>query len=1085
MKKLEDILFSTRLTGVLFIVFAVAMGVATFIESKYGTQTSRALIYNTRWFELIMLFFVINFTGNIFRYRLFRKEKASVLLFHLSFVIILVGAGITRYISEEGIMAIEEGQTSNTYLSDKTYLNIIVDDGKNQLTVVDKPLILSKILGNSYSKKTKFNDNSLFGKKSPIQLNVNYDNVKISLAEYIPYTEDTAEYEFLHFVESSEGSRHDHYIKKGESQLIHNVKVGFDNKTDINAINFYTIEGKLKIKTPHQGTFLRMRDNFEGVIAKDSLQDFNLLSLHKIAGLSFVVPEISVKGTYASLNQAQNNLDALVLDIEANGNRKQITIKGKKFLTLRPEQFSFEGLNYRISYGAKERKLVYGRKVKNKEQKTFHIKLRDFQLKNYPGSQSPMSFASEVTVISPEKTFDYRIFMNNILNYKGYKFFQSNYDITAEYEETVLSVNRDYWGTLITYIGYFLLFAGLLLSLFIKGTRFTDLGKQLRKIQAKRKALTTVLFLIVSTVGFGQNAVQTDTIQNQQKSAQSTRQNHKPQTHKTPTKQQIDSIVKVNAVPKEHSDKFAKVIIQDAGGRLKPIHTFSSELLRKVHKAETFNGLDANQVFISILQNNRFWFEVPIIFIEIKNYEVRKIIGIDKKDKYAKFSDFITEKGAYKLKEYQEKAFKKHKKSQFDKDIINIDKRVNLLYRALEGNLFTIFPIQNDPTNKWVSQFEITKGHYKGIDSVFVKQIIPVYKEMLYKANISKDYTKADEILEGMIKFQKKFGSAVYPEEKQVDLEIAYNKYDIFKKLFGWYLLAGILFFLFIVVQIFRDSKLMRLISKIFIGVIISLFVVHTLGLATRWYISGHAPWSDAYETIIYVAWSIMLFGLIFGRKSKLTIAATAFLVAMFLFYAHQNYLDPAIANLVPVLNSYWLMIHVAIIVGSYGPFFLAFILGVLALFIMAFTNEKNKKKFDLIIKELTVINEMSITVGLLLFTIGNFLGGMWANESWGRYWGWDPKETWALISIMVYAFVLHMRLIPGLRGRFTFNLASIISVASVLMTYLGVNFYLSGLHSYGKSDGAVTPNSVYYTLIFVTVLSIFAFRKYKKYYRK
>ena len=227
------------------------------------------------------------------------------------------------------------------------------------------------------------------------------------------------------------------------------------------------------------------------------------------------------------------------------------------------------------------------------------------------------------------------------------------------------------------------------------------------------------------------------------------------------------------------------------------------------------------------------------------------------------------------------------------------------------------------------------------------------------------------------------------------------------------------------------------------------------------------------------------VFGLYFGRKSALTIAATTFLTAVILAFAHQNWLDPEIANLQPVLNSYWLLIHVSIIVASYGPFSLAMILGIFSLFLIAFTTKKNKKKLDLAIKELTIINEMSITVGLIMLTIGNFLGGMWANESWGRYWGWDPKETWALISIMLYAFVLHMRLIPGLRSRFTFNLWSIITYASIMMTYFGVNFYLSGLHSYASGDKVITPTSVYYSVGFVAILGTFAWFKYKKYYKK
>ncbi|MFT6192344.1 MAG: cytochrome c-type biogenesis protein CcsB, partial [Polaribacter sp.] len=267
--------------------------------------------------------------------------------------------------------------------------------------------------------------------------------------------------------------------------------------------------------------------------------------------------------------------------------------------------------------------------------------------------------------------------------------------------------------------------------------------------------------------------------------------------------------------------------------------------------------------------------------------------------------------------------------------------------------------------------------------------------------------------------------------------------------------------------------------------VVIALFMLHTLGLISRWYISGNAPWSNAYESIIYVGWATMLFGFYLGRKSALTITATTFVTSIILFTASMNWLDPEIANLVPVLNSWWLLVHVSIIVASYGPLTLGMILGIFSLFLMAFTTVKNKKIMDLNIKEITIINEMAVTVGLVMLTIGNFLGGMWANESWGRYWGWDPKETWALISIMIYAFVLHMRLIPGLRGRYTFNLWTIIAYFSIMMTYFGVNFYLSGLHSYASGDKVITPAAIYYSMGFVAILGTFSWIKYKKYYKK
>jgi cytochrome c-type biogenesis protein CcsB len=266
---------------------------------------------------------------------------------------------------------------------------------------------------------------------------------------------------------------------------------------------------------------------------------------------------------------------------------------------------------------------------------------------------------------------------------------------------------------------------------------------------------------------------------------------------------------------------------------------------------------------------------------------------------------------------------------------------------------------------------------------------------------------------------------------------------------------------------------------------VVALFIYQTIGLGIRGYISGHAPWSNGYESMIYVAWATMFFGLLFGRKSALTIAATTFVTSMILMIAHWNWMDPSIGNLVPVLDSYWLMIHVAIIVASYGPFTLSMILGLLALILYAFTTSKNKKRLDLSIKEITNINEMSLTVGLVLLTIGNFLGGIWANESWGRYWGWDPKETWALVSIMVYAFVLHMRLVPGLRSRLSFNIVSVFAFATILMTYLGVNHLLSGLHSYASGESAPVPNEIWGWLIVSAVISLLAFIKFKKHYKK
>jgi len=211
-------------------------------------------------------------------------------------------------------------------------------------------------------------------------------------------------------------------------------------------------------------------------------------------------------------------------------------------------------------------------------------------------------------------------------------------------------------------------------------------------------------------------------------------------------------------------------------------------------------------------------------------------------------------------------------------------------------------------------------------------------------------------------------------------------------------------------------------------------------------------------------------------RKSEITLAVTALLASLILSVAGMSWMDPEITTLVPVLKSYWLIIHVAIITASYGFLALGALLGFNNLLLMNLKTKNNVKRLNLTITELSYIIEMTLIIGLFMLTIGTFLGGVWANESWGRYWGWDPKETWALATVLFYSFVVHMRFIPGFRGTFAFSFAALISYSFVLMTYFGVNYYLSGLHSYAAGDAVPVPSFVYYTLIVIAVVSIMAY---------
>ena len=228
-------------------------------------------------------------------------------------------------------------------------------------------------------------------------------------------------------------------------------------------------------------------------------------------------------------------------------------------------------------------------------------------------------------------------------------------------------------------------------------------------------------------------------------------------------------------------------------------------------------------------------------------------------------------------------------------------------------------------------------------------------------------------------------------------------------------------------------------------------------------------------EMLVFVAWVLVLCGLLTFRKSDFSLPLATLFSGALLFVSYLDWLSPEITNLMPVLKSYWLKIHVATIVSSYAPLALSAVLGLMALLLMIFKTQKTKQIIDIKIKELSYINEMAMTIGLFVLAIGTFLGGVWANESWGRYWAWDPKETWALISIIVYAIVLHLRFIPKLNNVFVLNVASMFAFWSIIMTSFGVNYYLAGLHSYAAGDPLPIPVFVYVLAALMVIIAVIA----------
>ena len=673
-EKIISLLVSTRLTAILFITFSAAMGIGTFIESMHGTDAARILIYNAFWFEIMMILFLINFIFNIKRYNLLSRPKLGILLMHLSWILIIIGAGVTRYIGYEGVMPIREGNTSNEYLSSDTYLTVLVDgeiEGSPLRRKLEKKLLLSEYTNNNFTVSNDFNKQKFKIEYLDFKENVEFSVVEKEIGK-----------NFIKIVEASKGDRHDHYIEEGQVLNIHGVLFSLNNYTE-GAINFIYVDEELFIQSSFGGTYMRMIDQKTGGVNVDEIEDLQLRSLYNIAGLQFVVPDGIVKGEYEIVKseEEETNQNALILKVSSGDESKVIELFGGKGITDNFERIRVSGLDFSLKYGSIVSKLP------------FSIQLNDFIAEKYPGTEkSYSSFKSKVTV-NDDKVFDYDIYMNNILNHKGYRFFQASFD--PDELGTILSVNKDFYGTLITYIGYILLYIGLLATMFYGRTRFKDLGKKLNNLKLSRDA-TKIIILLFSITSLNS-------------------QDHTHENKKTIS----DSIVDSYVVSLEHSNKFGELVIQDTGGRMKPINTFSSELLRKVSKSDTYKGLNSDQVLLSILRNPLAWYSEPIIYIKRGNDSIRRMLGIDEKQKYAAFMDFFDEQGNYKISTNLENAYKSSLPTQFEKDFIESDRKVNLLFSALEGDILRIFPKPNDLNNKWVSYSELKDQNFVGIDSLY------------------------------------------------------------------------------------------------------------------------------------------------------------------------------------------------------------------------------------------------------------------------------------------------------------------------------------------------------------------------------
>ncbi|MCW3805865.1 cytochrome c biogenesis protein [Plebeiibacterium marinum] len=1017
MKKILTFLSAPYLMIVLLILLAASMGIATFVENDFGTNAAKALYYNSWWFEALFVLLAVNLLLNIVKPYMYSKGKLAVLLFHVSFFIIILGAALTRYVGCEGLMHIREGETADRFLSSGSYISGSVEKN-GEVVLFEQEVFMSEKSKGCFSEK----------------VSVGGDDIQIKSVDYISQTtyvatEGAGGKPYVSIVYSDlQGGRRNVGLFWGDKVSVDDYVIAFGEDT-VADFHIYPEGDSLMFCSTHSVFTTDMASQQEKEIGVGVSHQFVPKKLYKTEGIFIVQTHYMTSAILqpVPVSEGENGSyeESVILNVAVDDSVKTLVLQGNIGALGETNSIEVDGCKITASYGSKILNIP------------FKIMLNDFQLDRYPGSESPSSFASEVTLYDAERGVkaDFRIFMNNILNYKGYRFYQSSYD--KDELGTVLSVNNDYWGTTITYVGYFLMSISMLLSLIASKSRFVHLSKVVKEVGNQKKSLVLLGLFFMSICAYSQS---------------------------------VDEAVKVSET---QAEKFGELWVQDNGGRLKPLNSMNGEVLRKLVKHNTFKGYSADRVVLSMLAYPELWQKVPMITVKAES--IKRIVG--NRDKKASFADFFTSSGVYKLSKEVNDAYrtKPSYRTKEQNDLIKIDEQVNVLYMAKTGQLLKIFPVPGEEGAAWLQPGQYSE-RIEGGDSLFVRNVFGIYLKSLIEG---KDQ-EALKYLDAINKYQKKYGADIIPGNKVKSLEIFYNRSNLFLMLAPVLFVLGLLLVVIQFAYLFVPKKSPGMVNVIGFWVLFLGFLAYSGGLALRWYISGHAPWSNSYESMLYIGWSMLLAGLIFSGRSAIALSVAALFSGIVLLVSHLSWMNPEITNLVPVLKSYWLTIHVAVIVASYGFLGLGALMAFFNLILIG-VQKTGDKKIELTIKELSAIVEMGLTVGLYLMTIGSFLGGIWANESWGRYWGWDPKETWSLVTIVVYAVILHLRFVPSLRSLVIFNAVSVVGFFSVLMTYLGVNYYLAGMHSYAKGDPVPVPDFVYYVIVTIVVVVGYAFYNHDK----
>lgn len=1059
-------LFSMKMMVVCMITFAFSIGRATFIESDYGTPASKIAVYNSIWFQLLLVYLSLILIVNIIKYRMFQKGKRATFVFHTAFLIIMIGAGLTRYIGYEGQMRIKEGQTSHTLYSTTPYFILKANDQKKQYTHSEK-----KWLSEAYANPFDFNFQIPGAKK----VEVSYVSYQENMMDTLVNSKAKDAKDAIVLVIGGKKK----YIFKGQQGFLADMGFSYDaGKSTMPGVEVHDIDNQLFVKSNKPFSIINMgaltvQDRSTGNIDSsaisnvpaDSLVPFNPMHMFRF-GTQPIVFKAYRKNVEKQLVKAPKKNEGdnyLTVKLSTDNASKLVTVQGAPKQIINPKYFAFAGLDFEMSYGAKPIKIPFG------------VRCDDFKLDRYPGSNMASSYSSVLTVLDTVNNVNHtqKIIMNHVMDYSGFRFFQSSY--FPDESGTILSVNADWWGTHVTYIGYFFMALGMILSLFNPKGRMKELNRIIKKSRENRNKMLKTLALVI---GVGILGTTTANAATQPVHAVDTTHIHQSDSmhgqaaldsaaidknEQEAIQKMMAQVPKVNYLPKKDAAKLNNLLVQDYDGRVIPFNTLALQLLRKIHRSSEFNGKSAVQTILAMhLYPQRSWKNIPIVYVPSG---LRAPLGLKK---YASVGDLEDNEGLFNWMNDYKKAHEKSdsQKNEYDKDLIKLGEHYRVLKAIFAYRYFRVVPVPGDDNGTWTWPFsDKLKGKPEAKNMLVLATLHSLYQESEGKAKFADVSPFLDSLKSYQWKVINEYGKT-HPDAHQltpehVKVEIAYNKLDIFDTVLYSYLILGILLLIFFFIRTLntptiKSEKIFKRISYIPIALVLLTLIYHGVGLGMRWYITGHAPWSDGYEAVVFIAFGAMVVGFSFIKKNPAIIAATTLLAALMIFVTKLNLLDPQITPLEPVLKSYWLMIHVAVITSSYGFLGISAILGFVNLILYIAKGKKNKKRIQMNINEITSVSEIIMTVGLFAISIGTFLGGIWANESWGRYWGWDPKEVWALLSLLSYAIIIHLRWIPKLNNRLLFNVLSLWGYSVILFTFFGVNYILVGMHSYARGEGTV-----------------------------